>query len=354
MAAPQTQHADSGAEAATAAAAEFIMTADADPARASVPEAAADPAPVDAPLEQEVPSGAAAMPELGATQLQAALDQKAAVPEPPAPEPEAAQAEPAGEDAPAVTDETGEADAGTGAADAAPPRRGRFGMLLHKKTLIIAGAAIAPVIIGAIAYGFLHRAPGPAHDTASHDPAATREAKGAIEAGAAHEATTGHETAATHPPEGAATPDAAVTASAHAAAEAVTPAPAHAADTQGADQHTATAHPGAPASTLAPAQKPADHQAAELAETQKLLAEERAKRIAAEESLRLAQGPQPAFTQPGKHKGAMIAGAGGATSAATGAKPGGRRLEDCNVQRGSFAETLKACIEEFNRMPQNR
>jgi hypothetical protein len=102
-------------------------------------------------------------------------------------------------------------------------------------------------------------------------------------------------------------------------------------------QPAASAEQAVAAHAAAPVQKTMEQQAAELAELQKLLAEERTKRIAAENrntNLRIAEGSH-----------AAVAGGG---------KPKGRRLEDCNVKRGNFAETLKACIEEFNRMPQTR
>lgn len=174
-------------------------------------------------------------------------------------------------------------------APAAPLRFGRLGVLLHKKSLIIAGAGITPVLVGAIAYLVLSHHPEPAAEAAPQQwTAAISTRSGAP---------------AAQPPQAASPP-----------ADAALPA----------------------------AEQTLEQQAAELAEVHKQLAEERARRIAAENSagkLRLAGASHPAFSKP--------------KAGPSGGKPS-RRLEDCNVESGSFAATLKACIEEFNRMPQSR
>ena len=206
--------------------------------------------------------------------------------------------------------------------DATPPRRSARlrallqRALLHKKPLIIAGSAVLSISIGTVAWSLLPHAPGQDHDAAPH------------EAAAPHKATAENHTApkqTDHTP----APDSPAT-HANAAHDAPTGPAARAA--QGGHHPAQTA-----ADPMQKTPEPAD-----LAEEKKLLTEERARRIAAEsgvENLRVAAGTQAAVMRSG------TANVGG------GKKPGERRLEDCSVQRANFAETLRACIEEFNHAP---
>jgi hypothetical protein len=193
-------------------------------------------------------------------------------------------------------------------------------LLSHQTTLIVAGLVAAPLASAGLAYSFLRYAPADSHAAAATHESGSAHAPDKTPSAQEHSGKLTGTAQPAEPPHTQPQPETADPAGAHAA------------------PHAQTSADGGPAHAAEPLTEKQliEKQAAALQETQRLLVEEQAKRAQAETALKSIKAQDAPRTA-------------GDTAAKPKTRVARRNLEDCKLDRGTFAQTLKACIEEFNR-----